>query len=248
MKTVILQSHAEEALRPWVSRCLASVREWATQIGADYRFMHDDLFDHIPAWVREKVAPQTVIATDLARLRLMQNVLQEGYDRAVWLDADVLVFAPGQLPLPDGPHAVGREVWVQGSPGDLKAYRKVHNAFLMTSREDSFLPFYADAAESMLTRAKPPLVPQFIGPKFLTALHNMTGLFVEERIGMLSPLALRDALEGGGKALEMTLAGHKHPPAAFNLSASYCAREADGVCNAEADYETVIERLLNSSA
>ncbi len=244
MKTIILQSHAPDALTPWLRKCLASVEAWAALVGADYRFQGDELFDHIPAWVRDKVAPQTVIATDLARLRLMQQALRESYDRALWLDADMLVFAPERLPVPKDPHAVGREVWVQHSSGGLKAYRKVHNAFLMTTRDDTFLPFYADAAERMLTRAKPPLVPQFIGPKLLTALHNMTDLHVEERAGMLSPLALRDVLTGGGAALEQTLAGHKVPPAAFNLSASYMGRKSDGVLNTEADYEAVIEKLV----
>ncbi len=246
MKTVILQSHAPDAMKPWLCKCRASVEVWAAHVGADYRFLGDELFGHIPSWVREKVAPQTVIATDLARLRLMQDFLHEGYDRVLWLDADMLVFAPERLPVPEGPHAVGREVWVQQSGGGLKAYRKVHNAFLMTTRDDSFLPFYADAAERMLTRAKPPLVPQFIGPKLLTALHNMTELSIEERAGMLSPLALRDVLNGGGLALEQTLAGHKAHPAAFNLSASYMGRESDGVLNTEADYEAVVEILFST--
>jgi len=245
MKTVILQSHSTDALKPWLRGCLASVEAWAAHVGADYRFLGDELFRHIPSWVREKVAPQTVIATDLARLRLMQQTLREGYDRVLWLDADMLVFAPERLPLPEGPHAVGREVWVQQSGAGQKAYRKVHNAFLMATKGDSFLPFYADAAERMLTRAAPPLAPQFIGPKFLTALHNMTGLHVEERAGMLSPLALRDVLVGGGPALEKTLEGHKVPPAAFNLSASYAGRESDSVLNTEADYKAVIEKLFD---
>ncbi|SDE23708.1 hypothetical protein [Kordiimonas lacus] len=246
MKTVILQSHTENALTPWLRGCLSSVEAWAARVGADYCFLGDELFSHIPRWVQEKVSPQTVIATDLARLRLMQHALRDGYDRVVWLDADMLIFAPERFQLPDGTHAVGREAWVQQTHGSLKAYKKVHNAFLMTTTDDTFLPFYADAAERMLTRAQPPLVPQFIGPKLLTALHNMTELCVEERAGMLSPLALRAVLNGGGKAYEMTLEGHKVPPAAFNLSASYCGRASDGVCNTDADYAAVIEKLMAS--
>lgn len=244
MKTVVLQSHNSAKLTRWMKSCLASVENWADQIRADYAFIDDELFDYVPAWVLEKVGTQLVIATDLARLRLMQHYLHKGYERVVWLDADMLVFAPDHFTLPEVPHAVGREVWVQKNKEQLKAYRKVHNAFLMATNGDSFLPFYADTAERLLTQARLPIVPQFIGPKLLTALHNLSGLLVEERAGMLSPLALKAVLEGGGEALSLTLEGHEARPAAFNLSASYCARESDGICNQEHDYEFVIEQLL----
>lgn len=247
MKTIVVQSHSSSRIVPWIASCLQSVKDWAERSGFDYRFLGDELFDQIPAWVRDMVGGQTVIATDLARLRLMQQCFREGYDRAIWLDADMLVFAPEHFTVGGGPHAVGREVWVQKEDrGRLKAYRKVHNAYLMATKDDSFLPFYADSAEQMLARAKPPLVPQFIGPKLLTALHNLTGLQVEERAGMLSPLALRGVHDGGGEAHEMTVAGHGEQPAAYNLSASYCGRESDGVLNTPTDYEGVIGKLLES--
>lgn len=245
MKPIVLQSHNRQQITPWMERCLASVTEWAAMHGMAYRFHDDDLFDFVPDEVLEKVGDQTVIATDLARLRLMQHYLKRGHPRVFWLDADMLVFEPKRFDPCAGDHAVGREVWVQKTDkGRLKAYRKVHNAFLMTSACDSFLPFYAEAAERMLRRAEPPLVPQFIGPKLMTALHNISGLAVEERAGMLSPLALRDLLRGDGKAQEMTVEGHGLPPAAYNLSASYCGRESDGVLNTPEDYSRVVALLL----
>jgi len=244
MKTIIYQSHALEKMVPWLRACTNSVAAWTQHIGAEYRFLGDELFDLLPSALQEKYAAQPVILTDLARLRLLLGALQEGYGRAVWLDADILVFTPDQLLLPETTYAVGREVWVQRQGGKLRAYRKVHNALLMTSKGDSFLPFYADAAERLLERAAPPLVPQFIGPKFLTAQHNIAGLHVCESVGMLSALALRDVVTGGGSALDLTVGGHETPPAAFNLSASYEGKESDGICNSEADYETAVEALL----
>jgi hypothetical protein len=35
--------------------------------------------------------------TNLARLELTREVLREQYDRAIWFDADVFVFAPEEL-------------------------------------------------------------------------------------------------------------------------------------------------------
>jgi len=244
MKTIVYQSHALEKMVPWLRACTSSVEAWTQHISAEYRFLGDELFDLLPPVLREKYAAQPVILSDLARLRLLLGALQEGYERAVWLDADILVFAPERFVLPKTTHVVGREVWVQRQDGKLRAYRKVHNALLMTSKGDSFLPFYADAAECLLERAVPPLVPQFIGPKFLTAQHNIVGLHVCESVGMLSALALKDAVMGGGPALDLTVEGHEIPPAAFNLSASYAGKESDGICNSEADYEAAVEALL----
>jgi len=244
MKTIVYQSQARAKIRPWIKNCMESVQAWADHIGADYQFLDDDLFEFIPESLARKFKGQPVILADLARLRLMQAGFKERYDRVIWLDADVLVFDKEGLALPAQGHAVGREVWVQISNGKLRTYNKIHNAFLMAMSGDSFLPFYADTAERLLNEAVPPLVPQFIGPKFLTAQNNISRLSVLESVGMLSPLALSDINAGGGEGLALTLAGHQGCVAAFNLAASYVGKPSDGVCNHEPDYEQAVERLL----
>jgi len=246
LKTIIFQSQAKSNMQPWVEACLETVRIWATQTSVDYQFLGDEIFEFVPEYLRYKFKDQPVILTDLARLRLLNSALNDAYDRAVWIDADLLVFNPYALDLIKAFHAVGREVWVQKAGSQLKVYRKVHNAFLMGTKDDSFLPFYADAAETMLRRAEGPLVPQFIGPKLLTAQHNITALHVQESVGMVSPLALRDALNGGGPALDLTLAGHERGLDAVNLSASLLGIKSDEVCHGEADYEKFIEQTLSA--
>lgn len=225
--------------------CLISVQGWASMWGYEYRFVDDALFSYVPSNLRKKFIAQPVVLSDLARLRLLQHALTVGYDRAVWLDADFLVFDADRLQLSDTRHAVGREVWVQKNNNKLKAYKKVHNAFMVFTRDDSFLPFYTDVAEDFLLRAQAPVVPQFIGPKLLTAQHNLTELSVCEQAGMLSPLCLRDILHGGGPALDMMKAQHTAEVAASNLSASYEGKAVDGVLNDEATYLQVVECLLN---
>jgi len=64
----------------------------------EYRWMGDELLRLLPATLLEKTmemtARQPVVATDLARLHALGNALDEGFDTAVWVDADTLVLRP----------------------------------------------------------------------------------------------------------------------------------------------------------
>ena len=62
--------------------------------------------------------------------------------------------------------------------------------------------------------------PQFIGPKFLTAQHNIMQLPLIETLGMASPAVLRNLAEGGGEALSLQRAEQPWPLAAVNLCSS----------------------------
>lgn len=189
---------------PWIQSCLDSVNHWASINHFDYRFIGDDLFDSVADDLLEKTSRQPVVATDLARLYELQSGLQQGYKTVVWCDADFLIFGPEQFVLPETNYALGREVWVQGrSDRRLKAYRKVHNAFLMFRSGNSFLDFYTETAERLLRLNPGPMPPQFIGPKLLTALHNIVICPVLESAGMLSPLVIKGLLNGGGLALDL---------------------------------------------
>jgi hypothetical protein len=188
----------------------------------EYRFIGDELFENVPDDLLEKTQQQKVIATDLARLLMLQDALQK-YEIVIWLDADFLIFKPDGFILPETSYAVGREVWVQqDKQGKLKAYKKVHNAFLMFRAGNSFLEFYADTAERLVNDNVGTMPPQFIGPKLLTALHNVTKLPVMESAGMLSPLVIKDMIRGEGPALDLFT---KNSPAAItgaNLCISSC--------------------------
>jgi hypothetical protein len=228
----------------WIKRCLESVRDWCALRGCEYRFMGDELFDCVPESIREKTRNQPVIATDLARLLTLRNALNTGYDTVVWLDADVLVLEPSAFALPDVPCAFGREVWVQHDRhGGLKSYKKIHNAFLLFARGDSFLDFYVDSAERLLRRNKGSVPAQFIGPKLLTALHNVVGLPVLESAGTLSPMVIRNILAGAGPALDLFVKRSPQPIAAANLCASSCDRGE----LSEREMECLIDTLLGNA-
>lgn len=224
-RSLVIQSHRSPLPYPWLSDCCASVRRWCEAKRFDYRFLDDELFDVVPPELREKLAGRTVIASDLARLKVMRQALREGFETVVWLDADFLVFDPAGFVLPDEPCAVGREVWVQHDRhGKLKVYKKVHNALLMFRRGNGFLDFYIETAERLLRQHRGGMPPQFIGPKLLTALHNVCRLPVMESAGMLSPLVIHDLLQGDGEALRRFRDHSPAPLAGANLCTSSCDR------------------------
>ncbi len=204
--------------------CLDSVASWAESRGYEYRFLDDELFAPLAADLIEKTARQPVIAADLARLAWLRQSLDAGYDRAVWCDADFLIFRPGDFRLPDTDCAVGRETWVQRDERDRpRVYSKVHNAFLMFRRGNHLLDFYRATAERLVRLNTGGMPPQYVGPKLLTALHNIARLPVLETAGMLSPLVLRDIAAGGGDALDLFRRQSPQPILAANLSASLVA-------------------------
>jgi len=242
--TLVIQSHRSPLPWPWIARCLDSVRLWCEMNGYKYRFMGDELFDCLPATLLEKTQHQRVIATDLARLLTLQNALESGDETVVWIDADFLIFNPSAFSIPDETCALGREVWVQqDKQGNLKTYKKIHNALLMFRTGNSFLDFYADTARRLLTQNQGPVPPQFIGPKLLTALHNVANLPVLETAGMLSPMVIRDMLAGEGPALDLFLKHSPQPIAAANLCISSCER--DEITGEE--MECLIDSLLGNT-
>jgi len=244
MKTVVYQSFRTEQVPPWVARCMGSVRSWAEGRGFDYRFIGDEIFDLVPDWYREKARNRIPVMTDLGRLLLARQFLEGGYERAIWFDADVLAFDPEGLDIDVSEEfAFGREVWVQkDGKGRLKAYRNVHNALCVFAIGNSFLDFYIHACLSIIRRMEGQMVPQIVGPKLLTSLHNTVGFQLIEEVGMISPLVLSDLAQGEGEALDLL---RQEQPAlkAANLSASLSEKETDGISVTETMLEAAIDRL-----
>lgn len=245
--TLVIQSHRSPLPHQWIACCLASVRDWCDLNHYEYRFVGDELFEFLSDEVKAKTAGRPVIASDLARLLAIRAALQEGIKRVVWLDADFLIFAPEKFILSKHSYAVGREVWVQLDGNHrLKVYKKVHNAFLLFQQENHFLDFYIESAERLLLQNSGSMPPQFIGPKLLSALHNVVGLSVLESAGMLSPLVIKEIINGGGEAVALFKRTSPQPITAANLCSSSC----DGGDLSDDEMGRLIKRLLanNSNA
>lgn len=245
MRTVVLQSCPPQECHGWLQTCMDSVQQWAQLHGFEWRFVDDALFQRLPPDLQPGGRISPVIASDLARLLCLQELLQQGHECVLWLDADVLVFAPQSLSLPDTDYAVGREIWVQaGDKGRWRAWKKVHNAALMfrqqTDGHNSLLDFYADTATRLLRANQHAMPAQFIGPKWLTALHNVSQLPVWEAVGMLSPAVVEDLLGASTGAYACMQGRATQPLAAANLCRSSVS---GGVLNAM-QMATLCERLL----
>lgn len=246
--TVVVQSQRPALLEGWQGRCCASVAAWARAHGYRYRRFGDELFDHLPPDLGQRFASQPVVLSDLARLHCLRAALREGFARAIWVDADVLVFR--DFAPPDHGDHLGRECWVQPKDGKLRTFRKVHNAWLQFAADSVLLPWYIDRAAALLQRAEAPVVPQFIGPKLLTAWHNIVPFSVEERVGMLSPVCLDELLRasrGPFPALVRLVTSHRSSLCAVNLCASLEGRNVDGVMHDAGAYHRTIDGLLEGS-
>jgi len=226
-KTLVLQSHRQPLCAKWMQQCVDSVHYWADLNKFDYKFIGDELFKYVTDEILKKTQSQIVIATDLARLKALQYYLTQDYETVIWCDADFLIFAPDKFILPTERYALGREVWVQQDNKTNKhsAYIKVHNAFMMYRNGNSFLDFYADTAERLLLLNNGSMPPQFIGPKLLTAIHNVAQCPVLETAGMLSPIVIKDMAKGGGAALDLFKQKSSQTIAAANLCNSLFERE-----------------------
>lgn len=245
MRTLVIQSHRQPLPTSWINSCIDSVKAWAETNRYEYKFLGDELFDYVSTVLLEKTKTQRVIATDLARLKVLQEYLKRGYDTVVWCDADFLIFAPNKFTLLNESYAVGREVWIQTDDKNSKklvAHIKVHNAFMMFCKDNSFLDFYTDTAERLLTRNEGNMPPQFIGPKLLTAIHNIAQCPVLETAGMLSPLVIKDILNGGGSALDLFHQKSPQPITATNL----CNSLFDKGEVSEKEIENCMAMLLSS--
>ena len=240
--TLVVQSHRDPLPYAWLQPCLSSVRDWATSNRFDYQFLGDELFGLLDETIIRRTQKQIVIATDLARLLHVQKALEQGYQCVIWLAADFLVFNPTEFKLLDASYALGREVWVQlNNKRRLQAYVRVHNAFLMFRQGSPFLAFYLDTAQRLLMQNTGSMPPQFIGPKLLSALHNICQCPVQETAAMLSPLIIKGILNDEPAALDLLCRRSLQTPAAANLCISSVSR--GDISNQE--MQLVIERLLS---
>ena len=194
--TLVYQSFRTQNVPQWIEACLSSVKQWAHAHQFEYCFLGDEIFDLLPNWFRDKVAFRMPILSDLARLLYARKALHT-YQRVIWLDADVLIFAPEAFNLPQTSYAFGYERWVQphkkGVKHGWKVYKNVCNAFCMFERHNPFLDFYIHACEQNIARVNHQFIaPQMIGPKFLSAIHNVFQLPVTQQLGSASPYLLSD--------------------------------------------------------
>lgn len=222
---------------------MESVRSWAQSQGFDYRFIDDTIFKPLPADFKKRFAGRGPVLSDLARLLAIQQLHASDYQYVIWVDADLLVFEPEAL-LVYGSSvklagaetssevharqtkivdcAFGLETWIDlDTRKRLRAWRNVHNAFMVFERHSVVLPYLIHTITSISRRIDPLAVaPQTFGPKLLGALHNITGFNLLTAVGAFSPPVIKDIVTGHGPYLDKLLTSQPSVPAAANLCAS----------------------------
>jgi hypothetical protein len=246
MHTLVIQSYRTTDVAPWIRRCLDSTRAWAAARGFDYEFVDDRLFGFAPAWVRERCGSQILPVTDVARLYLLRERLEQGWQRVIWVDADVLVFAPERFVLDDAmPYALCRELWLAERSGQIETVECVNNAVIMMSQRLPLLDFWIFAAEEILRTHPPgPVDKLLVGTRLLTDIANAMPLRVLNSIGLFSPPVVRDLAQGGGAASRAWARQFAHPIGAANLCASLQDHQSGGARVGAEELESAVDALL----
>lgn len=247
MAIVVYQSFRVTNVPEWMGRCIASVKEWALKQGYEYRFFGDELFDFVPDWYKNRINNQIHLVADLARLEIAKQFLNNGYEQAIWIDADVLVFAPEQFTLPlDRSFAFCREMYVATDDNkQLVAYKRVNNAITLMSKGNSFLDFYIDACKNIVAQREK-LKHTSVGTSFLTAMNQQLPIDHINQVGLFSPLVMHDIALGKGDALSLYMQAFATPIYSANLCFTFNGSKASGVNMSPELFSRVINNLCDT--
>lgn len=241
--TVVFQAWVGPRAPPFVERCMATTAGWARSRGFDYRRLGDDFLDVLPGWYRDRVHWHIVQQTNLARLRYAREVLAAGADRAVWVDADVLVYDPDRLALdaPDG-FALCREAWIAPSGACVHG---ISQTVVVADRGHPLLDYLVWAHET-LVRNRPERVQRFgTATALLAGIHAATPLPATTCIGMMNPTMLREIADGNsGPVTRKYVRAHGYPMQAVNLALSLVGVPFGDTIANEVDYEAALEVLV----
>jgi len=222
-KTLVFQSYRSFEPGSWIGLCLDSVHAWALRNGYSYIFLGDELFDPVPRWYRDRCGAQILPVTDLARLLHAARYLREGWDRVIWVDADVLVFVPERFAVDDRwSYALCHEAVVYRD--DVNGHRivaGVNNSVSLYRRANPFLGFYINACQSIVTNAHGPLEPLVVGTSFLTGLRRLVPFPLLATVGLFNEPVLDDLATGRSAFLRLLAGARPGPFYAANLCRSH---------------------------
>jgi hypothetical protein len=246
LKTVVYQSYRTHNVAPWISRCMKSVRDWTVSRGFEYRFIDDRFFDYVPDWYRQGAGGNVQVVTNLARLAVAGDLLSNGYDRTIWLDADMLIFDPHAFEIDVREQfAFCREVWLTTRWGATVKMPGVNNSATVFLAGNSFLD-YAIWAHEDLVRRGTQILPHGTTTRLLTGLHAAAPMPLLHNIGLLSPVIARDILEGEHRLVVEYALAHGAPIHAANLGASVRGEVSEAGVFDDNDFAAIADTLLRT--
>lgn len=241
MKTIVHQTYRTTGVEPWISRCMESVRAWAADRGYEYRFFDDSMCDYAGEEYCRRVGKNMLAITDLTRLEMAREALGQGYERTVWVDADVIVCDPARfiIPLETG-YAFCREAWVIRSPDDrIRVKMGVNNCVTVFTRDAVDLDFLIQTIRHIVfTRTMPSNLQ--IGTWLLSGLSKPLGFRLLTHVGLFSPQVVESISSGDPRMLRAQATAFGHRIAAANLTRSLgsedaCARALDVLLDTRGD-------------
>lgn len=240
--TIVLQSYRVDNVPGWIGTCMDSVRDWAKASGFAYSRVGDALFDLLPGDLAGLGAPPALPATDLARLLWIRKLLDEGWARVLWLDADILVTAPQDFAIdPARGHLLCRELWTWHDEGGLKGRWLVNNCAMAFASGSYFLDRYIAACVDLARNAAAPLSRLALGPDLLTQWDKSEPLPQIRTVPTLSPLLIGVALHGDRGPIDSFAKAWNAPIHAVHLCRSLGEKPDEPL--AGADQAAIVARL-----
>jgi hypothetical protein len=239
MKTVVYQSYRTRDVPAWMNRCMQSARAWADAQQFDYHFIDDRLFDYVPEWYRQRAGTNVQVITNLARILVARELLAAGYDRTIWIDADILIFDREAFRIDvTSDFAFCHEIWL----GATVTSGNVNNCVSVFVRGNSFLDFCIWVHEDLVRRGTQ-ILAHGTTTRLLTALHRAVPFQLLTDIGVLSPVVARDIRGGGNRRAREYAALHGAPIHAINLGGSLCGKLRDGRMLGNDDYDVIVSAM-----
>jgi hypothetical protein len=253
MRTIVFQSYRRSSIPWWISRCLASVEGWTRASGFEYDFRGDEIFDLCGRDYLNSVGGNVRSITNLARLELVREAHRRDYDRAVWLDADVLVFDAENFRIPvTQRYAFARETWVERRDNGFFILHGVNNCALAFMRGEPDLDMLIGLTRHVALHRTIKSNYQ-VGGDIVKGLKNSLAFATIENVGMFSPSVIAGIAQDDQELLAVQALEFGSAVFAANLAAAeYHAPVAEGALrramdSLEASRGNVINKYLVTS-
>lgn len=247
MKTIVYQAYAG-IMPQWVNQCIDTVKYWAESNEFDYQFIDDRMLDYVPQWYRNKVGDKIALIADLARLELAKEYLSNGYERTIWMDADVIIFNTEKFVINiESDFAFCKEVWFDTSPGKkLMCLYNITNGVTVFTIKNNFLDFFIYACKQLIKNAQKNAIPFEINIRFLTMLYKHLKYPLLTNVGQFSPLILDGIVNNREMLLKAYMQHFGSPNYASNLCLSFRNKTHSGITINDEIFKRVIEKLIKT--
>jgi hypothetical protein len=246
VRTLIIQSYRDRDVPSWITRCLDSVRTWADAKGYDYQLTDDSAFALCGDEYLAQVGDNKRSITNLCRLELVRRAHREGYEWAVWIDADVLVFNAQAFSVSAvGRYAFARETWIEFiAPGRMRATASVNNSVFVCRRDEPDLDFLIAATRHVAMHRA--IADNYqVGGNLVRGLRASLAFETLGNVGMFSNYVVLALARDVPELLQRQARLHGTPVYAANLCASENCREPT---IGEVQARRAMDRLVESKA